>query len=63
MGNPNPPVKSLSPKGSDPLEASRFSKLFTRLAGEGQTPLGIGSKDQGPKRVMRGGVAYASIAF
>ncbi len=29
--------------GSDPLEASRFSNLITRLAGEGQTPFGIGS--------------------
>jgi hypothetical protein len=34
---------SLSQKGSDPLEASRFSNLLTRLAGEGQTPFGIGS--------------------
>jgi hypothetical protein len=32
-------------KGSDPLEASRFSNLFTRLAGAGQTPFGIGSKN------------------
>ncbi|MDP1560528.1 MAG: hypothetical protein Q8M16_03940 [Pirellulaceae bacterium] len=35
--------KSLSQKGSDPLEASRSSNQFTRLAGEGQTPFGIGS--------------------
>ncbi len=37
-------IKSLSQKGSDPLEASRFSNLFTILAGEGQTPFGLGSK-------------------
>ncbi len=37
--------------GSDPLEASRFSNLITRLAGEGQTPFGIGSKLRGPKIV------------
>ncbi len=41
---PQPPwPESLSQKGADPLEASRFSDLFTRLAGEGQTPFGIGS--------------------
>ncbi len=37
-------AKSLSQKGSDPLEASRFSNPISRLAGEGQTPFGIGSK-------------------
>jgi len=30
-------MKSLSEKGSDPLEASRFLWFFS-LAGEGQTP-------------------------
>jgi Fe-S oxidoreductase/nitrate reductase gamma subunit len=34
-------LQSLSLKGSDPLEASRFFCLFG-LAGEGQTPLGVG---------------------
>src|SRR6056297_1686506 len=34
---------SLSEKGSDPLEASRFQGAFC-LAGEGQTPFRIGSK-------------------
>ena len=38
-----PDTYSLSQNGSDPLEASRFSNLFTRLAGEGQTPFRIGS--------------------
>ncbi|MDP1560048.1 MAG: hypothetical protein Q8M16_01505 [Pirellulaceae bacterium] len=38
-------TESLSQKGSDPLEASRFSNPFARLAGEGQTPFGIGSKN------------------
>jgi hypothetical protein len=36
-------AKSLSEKGSDPLEASRFRRVFG-LAGEGQTPFRIGSK-------------------
>ena len=46
LPNPNQSheAKSLSQKGSDPLEASRSFDLFTRLAGEGQTPFGIGYK-------------------
>jgi hypothetical protein len=33
-------VRAYPKKGADPLEASRFSNLFTRLAREGQTPFG-----------------------
>jgi len=36
-------IESLSEKGSDPLEASRFHWFFG-LAGEGQTPFRIGSE-------------------
>jgi len=36
--------KSLSQKRAYPLEASRFFNPFARLAGEGQTPFGVGSK-------------------
>jgi len=36
-------AKSLSEKGSDPLEASRFHRVFGH-AGEGQTPFRMGSK-------------------
>jgi hypothetical protein len=45
--------KSLSPKGADPLEASRSSNLITRLAGEGQTRFGIGSNSQAMPSSLR----------
>ncbi len=40
---PQTAAKSLSKKGSDPLEASRFHSVFV-LAGEGLTPFRTGSK-------------------
>jgi hypothetical protein len=52
--------KSLSQKGSDPLEASRSFNQFTRLAGEGQTPFGIGPKLELEKPSEEGSVLYSS---
>lgn len=38
-------TERLSQKGSDPLEASRTSTLSQGIAGEGQAPFGVGSKN------------------
>lgn len=44
--------KSLSQQGSDPVEASRLSNQLTRLTGEGQPPVGIGSKHRTDEAII-----------